>query len=202
MKKSIVPWLMIATIIGCNTNPKKTKMEKFDLVEFNTNKNTVGNKEKYQFTESDSLVILTEEPDFYLKEKKAIDDSLVVNRKAYNKESLNLEWSGKMIYNAAGPIMIGISKNYDSEGNLIKEFDHDKSLTYPVTGIIEKVKTHYNMEIDPNEKTYSISRNYEDKLYYVNFKKTNEYGRYKPYRLVFDGITGEFIKEEVTPLKY
>lgn len=177
-------------------------MEKFDLAEFNLNKNIQGNLDQYQFTENDSLVTLTEKSKFYLEEKKALNDSLLIDRKAYSKETLNLIWSGKIIYNAAEPILIGISRNYDSDGNLINEIDHDRNLTYPITDLIEKVKVEYNLKIDSNIKTYYIERNYIDKLYYVCYKKKDNYGYNIPFRLVFDGITGEFIREEKISLKY
>lgn len=192
MKKCITILLLIF-IIGCKKNEINTT-EKLDLVAFKKNIHS-GNS----FIRNDSIISLNEKQGIYVIERRHKQDSLVVNMKVFDNNTLFIKWNGNIIWNAAGPIYIGVSTSYNEEGK-IRTRDNDKKFYYPVIDLIKKLEKNYNLKIYRDKKTYFLFRDYDKVLYQVCFYKNNNIGFRVPYWIIFDGITGNFIKEERMPL--
>lgn len=188
--KKIIYFVFLVQIIGCTSKPDDIK--RFDLTTFKKHK---------QFTKGDTLISLSVMDEFYLEEKRALNDSLVVIRNVYDKYDRSLVGSASMIYNKAAPIYLGVAKKYDSNGNLVKQHDFEKGFTYSVVDLIKKVKSDCNMQIDTIHKTYHIDRDYDNKVYHIKFYKKNDYGDRAPFQIIFNGTTGEYITEGFVPFR-
>lgn len=184
MKKIV--YIILALQIAACTPKTNADIQKFDLAAF---------KKHPQYTEGDTLVSLSDKKEYYLEERRALGDSLVVHQNAYYKNTLTLKCSANMIINKDGLILLGVQKNYDQYGNLEKKYSHSRGFKYSVVDLVKKLKSAYNMQIDTTERTYHISRDYENKVYEVNYYKISEYGNRIPYQMIFDGTTGKFLRE-------
>ncbi|MDI1317793.1 hypothetical protein [Flavobacterium sp.] len=176
--KKIIYFILIVEISSCTL--KENNIKRFDIAAFKKHK---------QFTMDDTLISMSVHDKFYLEEKRALKDSMVVVRNTYLKYDRTLFGSMKVIYNKAAPIYLDVMKNYDSNGNLIKQHDFDKGFEYSIVDLIKKVKSDCNMQIDTMRKTYYINRDNKNKLYLVKYTITMNDGSYYPYEIIFDGTT-------------
>ncbi len=120
--------------------------------------------------------------------------------KYYSAKTNNLLVSG-FLYD---DIHLGLWKEYDEDGNLIKETDEDKDFQFTLNDLINKMKLKYNIDILDKKNVRSASRYESDKLhklvYEIQINKHSENKRDDVERFIFDGTTGKLI--ERAPLIY
>ncbi|MCH4828958.1 hypothetical protein [Flavobacterium columnare] len=127
--------------------------------------------------------------------------------KIYHK-NLSLRINGSNFYGFS----VGIDKEYDENGKLIKETDNDKNYPFKVEDLCKLIKEEYDVDLmikpNPNkeELQYRVSRSYDPStlkhLYLVSFTYGNsdiELGDkiLPPIKVVYiDGSNGKILFEE------
>lgn len=83
------------------------------------------------------------------------DNTPYKNVKVYSYRTKSLLVEGRYFYES----YIGIDKEYDENGNFIKETDYDKNYKLSVEDIIKIVQQEYEIDLMDTSKRYNFSRN-------------------------------------------
>ncbi|MFK7002196.1 hypothetical protein [Flavobacterium oreochromis] len=215
MKTLIVSAILSLYVINCKgqqkdtlkpNNFKKETMEYFDLKKY---KDLPINKER-----------LKSSSDFYFKDNnKYIDILYFINtiqvEEYYDNKSIKII---KVYHNNTllkstvrefNSFPIGITKEYDENGKLIKEIDNDKNYPFKVEDLCKLIKEEYGVDLmvksdyKKNILEYRVDRRYESLtqqyLYLVVFScgySDEGEGRY-PVKVVYiDGTNGKVLYED------
>jgi hypothetical protein len=201
MKKLIIT-TFILLIISCkgqtekNTDNNKTNtMEKFDINKFNK-------------LEKDNDYSSTEDELFYKSQDKRyrilLDEEIIVEEtnintayssyEVYFKKSRQLKAIGREFYS----FPVGISKEYNEEGKLIREIEYDKDYKFSIEDLTKKMKEEYKIDILKKSSWVKVMRDKIDSgvIYKVMvYLKENKYSDTKNYTI--DGTTGKLMSEKV-----
>ena len=105
-------------------------------------------------------------------------------------ENGNLQFMSTHFYDFS----IGISKEYNENGELIKEIDYDKDYKFSIEDLQKKMKATYNVDIMDKKQTRSVSRTTIDpriKFPYYQVVINSGIASFTNYLL--NGNTGEII---------
>ena len=175
-KKTIII-IGILSLLGCNAQ-KNTTMEKFDIEKFNKNKNNLN---EYNFIEKDSSVIEQMElKDIYL-EDVIFNNSYFIKKSQYYKNGF-LKITG-LYFDSS--FKQGVWKEFDEQGNLIKETDYDKGFDYTWENLLTFFKER---KADPKGRYTTVRK--ED----GNWRLSYIEGIYI-YDIIIEGKTGEIIQD-------
>jgi hypothetical protein len=199
MKSICVLTLIILIGCGCGgrkgdggiSNDKTTVTRVFDVHGFNKNKNEFN---EYSFRMNDSTLVRQQETaesfyEFISREGADFEEVYEYYKTGGLKSSfLCFQYD----------FMAGIYREYDKEGELIKEDDLDKDFIFSWENIKQYLAAHNVKSI--GNQVISVNRtNHENSVWILEFE-----GSYKEYKrgvfiITLDGITGEEI--EVKQLK-
>ncbi|MFK7002197.1 hypothetical protein V3Q90_15885 [Flavobacterium oreochromis] len=222
MKQIILNVILFLNIINCkgqkiketvNINTlKKDTMEYFNEEEYKNWKldkeNSFTTDKKYIKGNTWVRIIISNEG--YREEIEQLN-SPYETIKIYHK-NLSLRIKGSSFYGFA----VGIDKEYDENGKLIKEIDNDKNYPFKVEDLCNLIKEEYGVDLmiksNPNkeELQYRVSRSYDSSrlkhLYLVSFTYGNpdiEPGDkiLPPIKVVYiEGSNGKILYEESSSL--
>jgi hypothetical protein len=210
MKTLIYLFFATAILVECcgqnnnsSINIKKEKiMKKFDAKRYenlpldstqrNTEKNKTyisGNKRIQVEYEKDSTVFVSETE----------INSPYSNRKRYYISTNKNQLSAEIKYFNGMPI--GICKEYDEDGNVIKETDFDENYYFSIQQLIEKMENDFGIDLitpknsnNQNEKlqiVYGVGRDNSSHSYIVQISNGMHYRR-----IIIDGKNGEVISDK------
>jgi hypothetical protein len=194
MKIKIFVAILLFTIIACKS--QTTNLNK-NLEHFNID------KFKYLVTNPDTGLLILENGDetYYIKsvnnqgyivriEKKDTPFTIV---KVFH-ENKSLLTKGEEFYN----FRIGIYKEYDEIGNLIKEINYDQDYKFSIADLAKKIKEEYKIDILQRSPWVKVMRDKIDSIVIYKimvYLKENKYSDTKNFNI--DGTTGKVISEEV-----
>ncbi len=184
--------LIILTLNNCkgqekNKQTNETKKEKimktFDIETFNNNKKG----DEYIFKLDENTTVKQQESNAgYFEFIKSDNNDFGVMNRYYNK-------NGKLMLTVEyfpNDFIVGIKKEYDEQGNLIKETDLDKPFTYTWEDIKKYLKQH-KVE-DLHKDIVGVQRFDNPNKTYWELEFQGEYKELKGQFLVeLDGKTGE-----------
>lgn len=181
MKRIIYIIFAIVHVTTCypqsvNSDYKTTNMRKFDLEAFEKHKtgNDTFCRYKTINNNGDSIEIYLEDnKDAYLEYISYINTPLK-EKFTYSKRTLNMISEIETFYNCA----IGVKKEYDEKGELIKITDNDKPYKFSWQDLVKKMKEEYDIELmdikeQIKKKNYvsSVKRSPQTMLYYINMPR-------------------------------
>ncbi|MES2573601.1 MAG: hypothetical protein V4572_01540 [Bacteroidota bacterium] len=178
--------------ISCNNNTTdieklNTKTtEEFDLKRFHDNKtNNV-----YEYVVNDTIVKLYEEKECYKKEVSIYNGSFKYTF-VYNKTTNSLVNESGYFYG----LPIGVWRNYDENGNLIKSENYDEGFDFTVKDLIVMLKKELQIDLINNEyQSLFVNRDLEKRFYFID---SYYYLIQIDYRTIkVDGKTGVIISDE------
>jgi len=183
--KIVTSILILMTIISCNSQIKvkqNKKMKTFDIEAFEKNKNTLN---EYFFTTEDGTLVKQYGGEEYYETIKPKDSLFEMYYEYYKNGNLKRE-----LKSFPNDFVIGRIKEYDEQGNLIKEEDLDKSFSFSWEDIKKYLKAHDVKNI--KEDVINISRwsDEEETIWTLEFngKHKDRKGRFV---ITLDGKTGE-----------
>lgn len=189
--------------VNCNAQTKnttdnnKTKtIEKFDITFFNKlekDDNYTSSDEDmfYKFQDKRYRIILHKE----IQVEETDINSPNLNYKVYFKKSGQLKAEGNSFYS----FPIGISKEFDEKGYLIKEIDYNKDYKFSIKDLQKKMKETYNVDIMNTKETRSVSRtNIDPRIKFPYYQVVVNTGKASSNNYLLNGNTGEiFYKIEI-----
>lgn len=171
------------------SSKKNEKMKKFDKRKFRD----LRKEGKNSFFLKDSTKVKFNESEDYYSETRIEHKSQYCSVNRFYKSNESVKYSGQFFQK----FPIGIHREYDEKGNLIKETNYDSDFLYSIDSLSVKLKGEYGIDInDPNLPVTIGRENHIFPQYkiFVNLKDD----LYSGYRvLVFDGHTGELIDDRV-----
>lgn len=199
----------LALLYGCSclaqtdsiSKEHKNNMGKFDLEAYNYYRK--GNYEGCEYTttneNNDSVkIVLNKYKDFYVEHIIFLNTPFKKYYE-YNIKTLNVRVENTMFYNCA----IGLRREFDERGELIKEIDNDALYKFTRQDLVEKMRNEYDIElIDLKEQKAknnfdtSLSRNAQTLLYYIHLPRglDPQYGGSRLEVFEIDGTTGKLIR--------
>jgi hypothetical protein len=152
MIQKIILALLFFSAIGCKSQEKKENittqqkdsMEKFDIKKYEK----LEKDHKYEsrkndvFYKSDNTRYRVIFQDVIQVEEKKVDSPYKLY-KIYFKNTLNLKGMEKTFYGFS----IGITKEYNENGEVVKETNHDLPYKFSIDDLREKIKREYNVDI-------------------------------------------------------
>ena len=196
--KKIIIIVLISIAVSCksqiknSTDKNKTNtMEKFDITFFKK----FEKDENYTSSDKDIFYKLNDKRyriQFYkeIQVEETNINSPNIFYKIYYKNSNHLKSSGNDFYD----FPIGITKEYNENGELIKETDYDKDYKFSIEDLQKKMKATYNVDIMDKKQTRSVSRTTIDpriKFPYYQVLVNSGIASFTDYLL--NGNTGEVI---------
>ncbi|MEO8236488.1 MAG: hypothetical protein ABI576_00170 [Flavobacterium sp.] len=151
IQKIILASLLFNTI-GCKSQEKKgnittqqkDSMEQFDIKKYEKleKDNKYESRENDVFYKSDNTRYRIIFQDVIQVEEKKVDSPYKLY-KIYFKSTFNLKGIEKIFYG----FPIGITKEYDKNGKLVKETNYDLPYKFSIDDLREKIKREYNVDI-------------------------------------------------------
>ena len=142
----------------------------------------------------------TSDETFYRTDKERIRVSSYSGRIGIEKEDINTPYGSVEVYSEktkslllegkifSRNIKIEIWKEYDENGELIKETDWDSGYQFSIDSLIEKMKKEYDIDVLNRENTW-VYRSYgEEKFYEVGDRRN-----YPTDWFLLDGNTGALL---------
>ena len=162
--------IAIICILGCNdkktNNLEKlnsTAMEKFDVKTFNDKKSNNA----YEYMVNDTIIKLYEEDECFKKELSA-NGNHFKHTFSYDKTTNSLVSEFSYFYS----MPIGVFREYDKKGNLIKWKNYDEIFDFTVKDLIivlkKDLKIDLTNDIDKQYESLSISRDSDKCVYYIS----------------------------------
>jgi hypothetical protein len=199
MKNKVIMTIVCTFLMACNGQKKenvnkpinnKIVMKKLDNSYLNKIK---GIKEKIQFNENDTVIELADREGTFFERRRKNNEKLE-KRFSYCKNSHLLLAEGIYFYN----FPIGIHKEYNKKGELIRERNNDENFPFSVNALIEKIKVTHKIDLNDTTKVSIISRNFDKSfnkyVYDIHYKENiNDSPKY----IAVDGETGEIVSEGI-----
>ena len=174
--------LLILSVINCKAQgfTKKEPMDTFDIEKFDKNKN---HRKEYADTLYNGTIIKQRERKREYIETIKYKDKHIEDFNSYHKNG-KLKIQGYFLEN---DFYKGIWKEYDEQGNLIKETDYDKGFDYTWEDLLKLLKKR---EVDIKDTGNTTIRKDEGEwwVYYVE-------GLYI-YNIRIDGKTGKILLDD------
>ncbi|MGG7035085.1 MAG: hypothetical protein ACI7YS_07825 [Flavobacterium sp.] len=189
-------------VIGCN-GQKDNKSVKDTIINSKYKKDTVMKKldkvklEKYKtenqfkYTENDTVFKLEDQGENYKEIKNKIGERLkTIN--IYDKSKLVLIGEGKYLFD----FPIGIYKEYDLKGNVVKERNFDEDFPFTFQDLKQKLLNESHVNIENTDVDIDINRGLDTsdmkyKYYLTLYNEDRSSYRY----ILIDGATGNTIKD-------
>lgn len=148
---------------------------------------SIDNTHKFYKKEDKRVKITLLETYSFIKESSVINPYSYIF--VYDTKKEFLIASAKHFYD----IEIGIGKQYDHTGKLIKEEDYDKGYSFSIPDLVQKIYKEYHINLeDRGEEAFVKRRKEKDELYYeVHIKDKKLFDKYR-YILV-DGKKGTIL---------
>jgi len=193
MKKIIyLSLLLLLTNCKAQHNHKKnTKIKTFDIATFEKNKDE---NNEYIFYINDSIIIKQSDDVYEYYEKVKDQNSYFYTINRYYKNGI-LKLTGKHFLNN---FQKGIWKEYDEQGNLIKETNYDAPYKFTWENVLDFIKMR---DIDMTSRQFQVIRSFDfgnfdeakkDKPYWAI---TYEDGSATKKVIILNGINGTVMKE-------
>jgi len=184
-------------LISCNAQKKQNGMKpinrKIFIKKLDNNYLKKINKEnqKIQFTETDSIIELEDNGDYYF-ERRQKNNEKIKKSFVYNKNTHLLVATGTLLYD----LPIGVHKIYNKKGELIREINYDKNFPFSIYDLIAKIKTTHQIDLNDIKENISVMRDIDKEtkknIYVIFYNKKND-GSYK--YITVDGTTGQILSE-------
>jgi hypothetical protein len=216
MKTLIITIALVLALISCksqikdtliNKNVKKDTMEYFDIEKYKKlqpNPKYLG-QGFYIDTNGDEIRVIGSltGPNVEIKKK----NSPITTYWSFYKNSVQKRVAQKIYYTP-----VGISKEFDTHGELIKEINHDLPYKFSVESVCELIKEEYDIDLmkvpddpDKNRLVYICSRIEKEEVYENDFRPIYEvlfFYRGKgddipSKRVIIDGTTGKILYERL-----
>lgn len=166
--------------------------DKFDIVYYLTNEN---NGLAF-FYEGGEKISLFKYQQCYVKQIEPQFPNMVCTQSMYDKRTLLLKEKG--FYLKHGGVIIGLWEYYNEEGELDHVINADEH--FPITwGNMEQILKDKDISLLSAD---SIFRNYDEEKDTATWSITIRLAWDKGCLYVFDGRTGELIKEEIIDMSY
>lgn len=180
--------LLLMLFTNCkaqNNSQKTTKMKTFDIETFNKNKNHLN---EYTYISSDSTVTKQSDDDYEYYETIKPKESFFLSINRYYKNRI-IKLEGHIFQNF---FQKGVWKEYNEQGNLIKEIDYDKPFKFTWNDILKIIK---DRELNMDDYGFRITRGSSEKgtTWSITYNKSEE--KMLLGVIIIDGITGKIIKE-------
>ena len=148
---------------------------------------SIDNTHKFYKKEDKRVKITLLETYSFIKESSVINPYSCIF--VYDTKKEFLIASAKYFYN----VEIGVGKQYDNIGKLIKEEDYDKGYSFSIENLVQKISNEYHINLeDIREEAFVKRRKEKDELYYeVHIKDKKLFDKYR-YILV-DGKEGTIL---------
>lgn len=175
-----------------NKKAKKTTMEYFDIKSYKD----WEIDEKYSSKEDDRFLKNGNDRVRIIFDRETIDIKYSSIENAFGKTKVYYSKSKslKSVLFKFYDILIGINKEFDENGKLIREIDYDKPYIFTLKDVITKVKKEYDLDLEDKTQGCSLERfeSYElnDKPLYGVYLRNDEDTSKMKY-IAIDGITGE-----------
>jgi hypothetical protein len=201
MKTTIKYILLLMLFTNCkaqNNQQKSTKMKTFDIETFNKNKNHLN---EYTFIGEDSTIIEQRKRQFGYYEIIKPKNSYFQTRNSYF-ENGSLK---STVQDFPNDFLAGILKEYDEQGNSIKETDYDAPYKFTWEDILTFIKKR---KFDMNAYGFEVTRSFgfgtenigkesEKPFWAITYNKSEEDMLLGV--IIIDGVTGKIIKEYDEP---
>lgn len=187
----------IFTLVLCCTPPSIAQsaqediaMERFDIETFNHNKDGYS----WIYTSPDGTKIWQRE-DF----GNGYQVEITPPHSNYTTIKLfNYEGNLIHVWLQFHSFIVGVSKEYDGRGNVIKEYDQDKGFAFSIDDLIQKMQDEYGVDITDTRQTFTVYRGGGEGeeapfygLYVYDFSQGKNTTRTIAY--LFDGNTGKLL---------
>jgi hypothetical protein len=163
---------------------------------------------EYNELKGDTLITVIENYGRYTQIIRNVNSNFK-NIKIYNKNLLLKREAGcfgEAIETINWPVTgleIGISKEYDENGNLIKEINHDKNYPFSIDMLIEKMKNDYDIDLSVRnqEQPVTVWRFYEnsEQVYCIKILLSTCLTGHQRF-IKLDGATGKVISDKTVSL--
>lgn len=181
------------TLRDTKNNLNNYKMNKFDIEKFKSQK--VNINEKYTEVYNDTIIEVAEYADRFIKNTRGVN-SPIENRKVYDKKNYSL--IAEVNYFHKFPV--GISRKYDSEGQIIEEKNQDEKYDFSVDELINKMKNEFNIDLRKFDDV-GVDRRYEEPDYiYVIILPSNKLIN-SVREIKINGANGNLISDSIVILK-
>lgn len=204
--KKIIIIICLVSLTSCKSQVK-TQIK-------NNNKNVEGNMEyfnieKYKNWEKDNDWSPNETAKFFKKENDRVqiyfyNEGIQVRIqnirspyevvKGFSNDTKRLLGLGNNFYQ----FPIGIYKEYDENGKLVKEIDNDKQYDFSLKQVIEKIKKEYESDLEDLTQKATITRRVDPYLnkpiYEVHIRRSKDDIEKNAYfYILIDGTTGKVL---------
>jgi hypothetical protein len=197
MKNKTIMIMLCAFLMGCNIYKKENGIKPINgkivmkKLENNYLKKIKKENKKIQLIENDSIIELEESSDYYVERRQKNNEAL---KKVfvYDKNTHLLLSTGTHL----NELPIGLHKNYNEKGELIREINFDENFTFSVYDLIAKIKITHKIDLNDEKENISIRRNIDKetgKHIYVIYYDKSDNGSYK--YITVDGATGQILSE-------
>lgn len=194
----IVKFIIVCVLLmSCNVHKKENGIKpingKIVIKKFDNNyvKKIKKENQKIQLSENDSIIELEDSGDYYFERRKKSNEKL---KKVfvYNKITHLLLSEGTLL----DKLPIGIHKNYNEKGELIREINFDENFPFSVYDLIAKIKTTYQIDLNDIENDVSVGKLIDKetgkRIYVIYYDKSDD-GSYK--YITAAGATGQILSE-------
>lgn len=175
------------------TNNDKTmeKFEKNKYGELTLDPEFIHSKNDTSYLSRDKKIRIISEDETIQVEEKEIDSPYELTKSYYTKNN-QLKLSINKFYS----LSYGFLREYDENGNLIKEKDLDKNYKFSINDLIKKMKNEFGIDITDINKTqdvyrYSLNKKVDKAFYEVSIK--SEIGGEVLKQFLIDGNTGKLL---------
>lgn len=189
MNKFLILFLF-AINIGCNAQVNKndsskiSAMEKFDKMKFD--KNQIDGEYNFNLPDGTKVRQLKFNSEIYVV-NISYPDSPRETQKEYYVSTLNLKRQGDYFYG----FEIGVWKDYNESGEVVKETDFDKPYAFSVEDLIKKMKKT-GVDLSVKEFGIKVSRNNnKTPIYIVSYPEIK--GSSTVIVLMISGVDGEIV---------
>ncbi|MCV9934317.1 hypothetical protein OIU80_18720 [Flavobacterium sp. LS1R47] len=217
MKTLIITIALVLVSISCksqikdtliNNNIKKDTMEYFDTEKYkrlqpHPRRSGQGN---YLDVNGDQIQVMSSNDHVTVKREKF--NSPITERKVFKGKTKYLAFIGYEFYT----FCVGVSKEFNANGELIKETNHDLPYKFSVESVCELIKEEYDIDLmkvpddpDKNRLVYICSRIEKEEVYENDFRPIYEvlfFHRRRgddipSKRVIIDGTTGKILYERL-----
>ena len=206
MRKTIIFFILISCI-SCKQNAntknnvnnntqtilKEKTMERFDIEKFKKN---ASGKTYYEFNTDDAYIVQYKENYGYREVYIPFDNEYFQTFSRFNEKGILFEKGTH--YRYSNLFGIGIRKFYNQQGELVREEDYDKGISWDWNKILEIVNDY---KIDLKDSYTELDRNFEEENPYweLNWVILGFEGNHIRKTIIIDAKSYEIIKESETP---
>lgn len=144
---------------------------------------------------ADSVTRITDEGDGF-KKHIFYNNNPFETIKLYSKETLNIKIEETIFYN----FLTGIAKEYDSQGELIKEVNWDANYRFSVQQLIEKMMRQFNIDL-LSRTGKGVIRGYDHGYFYLVILNLTANSKGQTRQIKIDGDTGKVISDNIFEYK-